>query len=84
MTYLHADTIAALAKKKLPAASQKLIQPFLRSYYTFVGDDDLSECTAESLFATAKEHFALLQKYNGKKVLINVYNPSIKKHGYSP
>lgn len=83
MPYLYADTIAKLAKKHTSAATYRLMQPFLEGYYALVGADDLSGFTAESLFAAAKVHFDLLCQYDGKHALVQTYNPSDKKHGYS-
>jgi len=74
--------ILAVAEKKLSQKERALYLTFLSSYYALASDDDLAAFTAESLFATAYNHFKRLQDFDGKVTLVDAYNPSQSEHGY--
>ncbi|MGY0399548.1 MAG: NAD-glutamate dehydrogenase [Ostreibacterium sp.] len=71
-----------IAKDALSIQEKKLIEPFLKRYYSLADDEDLASYQPKSLFATAYQHFQTLLNYNGKKALIKTYNPNKLKHGY--
>lgn len=81
MSYPHASAIDALIKKNYTGDSQKQLIHFLTTYYSLADDGDLLACSPESLLATAKQHFDLLNEFSGT-TCINLYNPIKAQHGY--
>ncbi len=76
------ETMLEIARKTLSEKEQTLISTFLKSYYALSSDEELSGYTPKSLFATAKTHFDTVLQYDGKKAIVNAYNPTEKEHGY--
>ncbi len=76
------ELLLDIANQTLNKKEQKLIAPFLKSYYSLVDHDDLSMYSVESLFATAYTHFKSLLKYDGSKLIVHAYTPTLEEHGY--
>ncbi|MBS9777121.1 MAG: NAD-glutamate dehydrogenase [Gammaproteobacteria bacterium] len=76
------EAMVKIANGSLSDKEKTLITPFLKSYYALSNDEELQDYTPVSLYATALSHFRSLQQYNGKKAIINTYNPKKDEHGY--
>lgn len=82
MPYLQYDAVREQAEKQLTQSQQALMQPMLTTYYALAGEDDLLGFAPEALFSVAYQNFLQLQHYDGGND-IQIYNPTLEKHGYS-
>lgn len=68
---------------KIPAQYKKQgFQDFLKNYLSRITQDDIIEYPAEKLINIALHHWKLAQKRKRDAILIEIFNPETKAHGW--
>lgn len=90
MTALHDKETAKvifelldLIRQRLPKDEVQLIAKFARHYYAAIDEDELKSRDPEALYHSLMSHWAFVQKRKKGEIKCRVYNPSLKKDGWT-
>jgi hypothetical protein len=69
------------SRARLPEATFRIVEPFLRHYYDFADADDLQNRSIADLYGAAMAHWQTAQKFVPGSERLRVYNPILEQHG---
>lgn len=81
VAHLLSDVVE-FARRRLPEATFRIVEPFLRHYYDFVDADDLQSRSIADLYGAAMAHWQTAQKFVPGSERLRVYNPILEQHGW--
>ncbi|HHT8898745.1 TPA: NAD-glutamate dehydrogenase [Burkholderia cenocepacia] len=81
VAHLLSDVVE-FARARLPEATFRIVEPFLRHYYDFVDADDLQNRSIADLYGAAMAHWQTAQKFVPGSERLRVYNPILEQHGW--
>ncbi|WP_071769072.1 NAD-glutamate dehydrogenase, partial [Burkholderia ubonensis] len=81
VAHLLSDVVE-FARERLPEATFRIVEPFLRHYYDFVDADDLQSRGIADLYGAAMAHWQTAQKFVPGSERLRVYNPILEQHGW--
>lgn len=81
VAHLLSDVVE-FARGRLPEATFRIVEPFLRHYYDFVDADDLQSRSIADLYGAAMAHWQTAQKFVPGSERLRVYNPILEQHGW--
>lgn len=76
------NKISEFAQKKLPADEAKLFLKFINLYCRHMAHEDFEHRSVADLYGLIWSHWQLMQKRQPDELLIQIYNPQNKKHGF--
>lgn len=80
---LEDDLLKLIKTSKIPALYIKQgFDRFLKNYLSRISEDDIVEYPAEKLIHIALNHWKLAQKRQKDEILIDIFNPDLKEHGW--
>lgn len=77
------DNVFALIDKKVDATQKALVQQFGRLLYKNISNDDLAYRTDSDMYGATLSLWNALDKFDGGKPYVRVFNPEIAKHGWN-
>src|SRR5690606_28295270 len=77
------QNLKSYIQKHAPKKDQELLQKFVDIYFISVALDELQERPIEELYAVVNAHFHFIQKRMEGEIKLRVYNPEIKRDGYT-
>ncbi|MBI3147950.1 MAG: NAD-glutamate dehydrogenase [Betaproteobacteria bacterium] len=76
------EAVLAHARTKLAPEEFAQVQAFIPLYYAQVDADDLLDREVVDLYGAALSHWQFLQRYQGGRPKLRVYNPRVDEHGW--
>lgn len=75
--------LAAYIRQHAPHDEQALLLQFLEIYCSNLALDELAEKSIETVYGALYSHFVFIQKRQLGQIKLRIYNPDLKKDGYT-
>ncbi|WP_041328318.1 NAD-glutamate dehydrogenase [Rubrobacter xylanophilus] len=76
------ERVLARVRERIPEEAAPQVERFVRQYYEWVPEEDVSDRSAIDLYGAAVSHWQLGRQRKPGEVRIRVYNPQHEEHGW--
>src|SRR6516165_6352322 len=77
------DTVCEQVREELPDQQAGSVESFVRRYYHWVPEEDLSDRTTADLYGAAFAIWKLARERQASEAKVHVYNPEPERDGWS-